>query len=124
MVENDCGEIPVVDEKTRRLEGVVTDRDLVCRVLAADKLPGSVTAREAMSSPVVTVTPETTVEACCELMETNKIRRIPVVDRDGQCCGIGSQADVPRDAPRDGAGREGVTGRDHLRLCIEQHLKA
>jgi CBS domain-containing protein len=99
MVENDCGEIPVIDESTRRLEGFVTDRDLVCRVLATDRVPGSVTAREAMSSPVVTVTPETTIAACCELMETNQIRRVPVIDSDGRCCGIVSQADVAREAP-------------------------
>src|SRR4026208_2119943 len=98
MVEHDCGEIPVIDPKTGRLEGVITDRDLVCRVIAEGKAPESVTARQGMSAAVITVTPDITVEACCEVMEVNQIRRVPVVGVDGECCGIVAQADVAREA--------------------------
>jgi YHS domain-containing protein len=43
---------------------------------------------------VVTVTPDTSVEDCCHAMETHQIRRVPVVDAGGSCCGIVSQADL------------------------------
>ena len=51
MVEADCGEIPVVDA-SNRLIGVVTDRDIVCRVVAKGKNPSAVTAQETMTQPV------------------------------------------------------------------------
>ena len=54
MVEADCGEIPVVDA-TNRLIGVITDRDIVCRVVAKGKNPTAVTASECMTEPVVCV---------------------------------------------------------------------
>jgi CBS domain-containing protein len=95
MVENDCGEIPVVDEGGA-LVGVVTDRDIACRCVAQGK-PADTPLGEIMTSSVVTVTPETSVEDCCAAMEQNQIRRVPVIDDKGKCCGIVSQADIARD---------------------------
>jgi CBS domain-containing protein len=104
MVRRDCGEIPVVEsEKTMRLVGVITDRDIVCRTLAQGKDPMGMTARECMSTPAVTVTPETRLEDCCRVMEEHRIRRVPVADRNGCCCGMVSQADIARHAPTDQA---------------------
>lgn len=93
MVERDCGEIPVLDEN-RKPVGVVTDRDITCRTVAEGKNPLELTAKDCMSSPVVTVTPETSVDDCCKAMEENQVRRVPVVDESGACCGMVSQADV------------------------------
>lgn len=93
MVECDCGEIPVADA-AKRLVGVVTDRDIVCRVVAKGKNPSAVTAGETMSQPVVAVTPDTTLDEVVAVMEENQIRRVPVVDQQGCCCGIIAQADV------------------------------
>jgi CBS-domain-containing membrane protein len=53
-----------------------------------------------MSQPVVTATPETTIEECAKLMERHQIRRLPIVDGTGACCGIVTQADLARKAPR------------------------
>lgn len=92
MVEADCGEIPVTDNN--RLVGVITDRDIVCRVVAKGKNPSAVTAAECMTEPVVTVNEDTTLEEVLSLMEDKQIRRVPVVDASGGCCGIISQADV------------------------------
>ena len=95
MVENDCGCIPVVeDEETMRPVGVVTDRDITCRCVAEGRNPLEITAGDIMSSPVVTTTPETSVEDCCGVMEENQVRRVPVVDARGGCCGIVAQADL------------------------------
>jgi len=99
MCDNDCGELPVIDsEKSRKPIGVITDRDICCRGVAAGK-SAAVEVRECMSQPVVTVTPETDLDACCRIMEENMIRRIPVVDRSGACCGMISQADIVRSLP-------------------------
>jgi CBS domain-containing protein len=93
MVECDCGEIPVVDN-ANRLIGVVTDRDIVCRIVAKGKNPSSETAQDAMTQPVVAVTADTTLDEIVAVMEENQIRRVPVVDAQGCCCGIIAQADV------------------------------
>jgi CBS domain-containing protein len=93
MVEADCGEIPVVDA-SNRLIGVVTDRDIVCRIVAKGKNPSSCCAQDAMTQPVVAVLADTTLDEIVAVMEENQIRRVPVVDSAGCCCGIVSQADV------------------------------
>ena len=93
MVEADCGEIPVTDE-SNRLVGVITDRDIVCRVVAKGKNPSAVTAAECMTQPVVVVKEESTLDEVMDVMEKNQIRRVPVIDESGACCGIISQADV------------------------------
>ena len=93
MVEADCGEIPVTDS-SNRLIGVITDRDIVCRVVAKGKNPSEVTAKECMTEPVVVVNEDTKLEDVVAVMEENQIRRVPVVDATGCCCGIISQADI------------------------------
>lgn len=93
MAKRDCGEIPLVDENRKPL-GVVTDRDMTCRTVAEGKNPLELAPRDCMSSPVVAVTPETSVDDCCKTMEDNQVRRVPVVDESGACCGMVSQADV------------------------------
>jgi len=95
MIDHDCGEIPVVENKQTKLPiGVITDRDIVCRTVARGLNPLDLTVAECMSSPCVTVTPDMSVEECSRLLEENKIRRIPVVDADGSCCGIVALADI------------------------------
>lgn len=99
LTEHDCGAMPVVDDDALpRPIGIVTDRDIVCRVVAAGEDPSLLTAGDCMSSPLITVTPITRLDVCCELMERNKVRRLVVVDEDGFCCGIVSQADIARRA--------------------------
>jgi CBS domain-containing protein len=106
MVELDCGALPVVDSRqSRRPLGVVTDRDIVCRVVAMGKNPLELTVAECMSSPAVTVTADMDVEQCCRLMAQHKLRRVVVVDADGACCGMVAQADVATKAA------EGPTAR-------------
>jgi len=95
LVDQDCGAIPVVESETGgKPLGIVTDRDIACRVIAAGKEANRLTAQDCMSSPCVTVTPETRLDDCYQKMEKNRIRRLVVVDEVGRCCGIVSQADV------------------------------
>jgi CBS domain-containing protein len=97
MAEQDCGEIPIIDNRqSNKLVGVITDRDIVCRVVADGRNPLELTARDCMSSPVLTVSSDAELEEVCRLMEQYQIRRVPVVDVRGAACGIVSQADVAR----------------------------
>ena len=95
MLDNDCGQIPVVaGNGSRKPIGVVTDRDIVVRLVAQGSDAANATAREAMSTPCVTVNCDTSVRECCEVMESNQIRRVVVVDNDGELCGIVALADL------------------------------
>jgi len=94
MVEHDCGEIPVIHGSDQRPIGVITDRDITCRAVAQGKDPQQMKARDCMSSPVLTVTPDMSLEECCRIMEEKQLRRVPVVDQRGSCCGIVAQADI------------------------------
>lgn len=110
MLDNDCGEIPVVDDfETRRLVGVVTDRDIAVRAVAEGRSPTDTKVSDVMSSSVVTARLDSSADEACELMEENQVRRIPVVDREGRCCGIVSQADI---ALRSGEKAAGEVVRD------------
>ena len=104
MADRHIGEIPVVDNnESRRLVGVVTDRDICCRAVAQGKSPSSRVV-ECMSEPVVAVTPDADIDRCRQIMEENQIRRLPVVDQQGCCCGIISQADISRVASEQDVG--------------------
>ena len=98
MVQNDCGEIPVVDASDQPI-GVVTDRDIVCRVVAQGKNPMGYTAETCMSQPVVTVPEDASLDEVVSTMEKHQIRRVPVVDERGCCAGIIAQADVAWTGP-------------------------
>lgn len=106
MVEHDCGAIPVVQsDQDRHLVGMITDRDIVCRSVAEGKNPLGLTAADCMSDTIVAVTTVTDLEDCCRIMEEHQIRRIPVVDDAGQCCGMVAQADVAQRVPGGQAAR-------------------
>ena len=96
MVDHDCGEIPVL--RDGRPVGVITDRDIAARAVAAGRNPLEMKASDLMSTPVITVKPSTDVDDCCDTMEEHQIRRVPVVDDSGSCCGMVSQADIAKHA--------------------------
>ena len=99
MVDNDCGCIPIVENEDTRLPiGMVTDRDITTRAVAMGKNPIDLTAGDLMTPSVVAVSPDTSLEECCNLMEERQIRRIAVVDNSGACCGILAQADIATNA--------------------------
>lgn len=104
MVEYDCGEIPLVESKAnKRVIGVITDRDIVCRSLGQGNNPLKLKARDCMTTPAVTATLEMMSEDCVELMEQFKIRRIPVVDDNDILCGMISMADLVMDVDEESA---------------------
>jgi CBS domain-containing protein len=93
MVEHDCGEIPVVDSSGCPI-GVITDRDICCRLVAQGIETNNARVSEFMTSPAITIRESASSDDCRETMERNMIRRVPVVDESGKCTGIVSQADI------------------------------
>lgn len=93
MVDSDCGMIPVVDEANKPI-GAVTDRDIATRIVAAGIYAGLSSAGDAMTSPVKTVTMTTSLYDATCVMEAEKIRRVIVVDGDGQLAGVAALADL------------------------------
>ena len=61
MVQNDCGEIPIVDSSDRPI-GVITDRDIVCRAVAEGKNPTGHTVENVMTQPAITVRADATID--------------------------------------------------------------
>lgn len=78
-----------------RLKGLVTDRDLVTRCLAAGRLPGNTPVREVMTSQIVSARPDMDTGAAAHLMGREQIRRLPVVEN-GRLCGMVSLGDLAR----------------------------
>lgn len=95
MKERNVGALPVVESKSsRRLVGIVTDRDLVVRVLASGRKLDSATVKEAMTPNPATGREDDEIEKAVKLMGERQIRRLPVVDADGRLTGMIAQADV------------------------------
>jgi CBS domain-containing protein len=100
MEKHGVGAIPVVSNLSDPLiEGIVTDRDVCCGVVAAAKNADAIRVWELMTPVPVTCEPEDTIEYCEDLMQENQVRRIPVVDKRGRCVGIVAQADLALRAP-------------------------
>ena len=103
MKSEDVGPLPVVEGD--RLVGMVTDRDIVLRVVAEGKDPQSATVGEIASRDLITVDPQQDLDEGLRLMAQHQVRRLPVVEEDGRLVGILAQADVARE------GRDAQSGQ-------------
>ena len=107
MKQHDVGSVPVVNNcDDRKLLGIVTDRDICIKAVAADKGTSSVKVSEVMTRALHTCNVDDPAESCEALMERYQVRRVPVIDSRGICVGIVSQADI---ALRDSAEHTGQT---------------
>ena len=79
---------------SKRLVGIVTDRDLALKVVAEGRDPQTTKVEEVMTRKVITCRADDDVENAMKAMAQYQLRRIPVVDKDGRLVGIISQADV------------------------------
>jgi len=97
MKQHDCGEIPVVASANgSALVGVVTDRDIVLRLVAKGEDLRGATAASCMTQPALSLPPDAQVSDAIEMMQAHQVRRLPVVNDDGEVCGIVAQADLAR----------------------------
>ena len=93
MKQEDCGSIPIVDDG--RLVGIVTDRDIVVRAIAAGREPKRTRISEIMSADPITVRPDDSVDDAEQAMRERQVRRLPVVE-DGRLVGIIVTAQLAR----------------------------
>jgi len=102
MADLDVGSLPICGEDNR-LKGMVSDRDIVVKVLARGDDPSSVTAGELGQGKPVTVGADDSLEEALRTMSEHQVRRLPVID--GQdLVGMLSQADLARSLPDESAG--------------------
>ena len=92
MKSEDVGSVPILEGD--RLVGMLTDRDIVVRVVAEGKDPQSTNAGDVASRDLVTIDPQQNLDEALRLMAQHQVRRLPVVEEDGRLVGILAQADV------------------------------
>jgi len=92
MLVHDCGVIPVCDDK--ELVGVITDRDIACRVVANGKPTNDLPVSEVMTRTVFTVHDDEDVQDAIDLMESKQVRRLPVLDQEEKVVGIVAPSDL------------------------------
>jgi len=92
MVDGNVGALLVMADGN--LAGIITERDYLRRVTLEGRTESETAVREIMSSPIVYVTEETTVEECMAVMTERRIRHLPVLDEEKKLAGIVSIGDV------------------------------
>jgi CBS domain-containing protein len=102
MKDENVGVVPVVEsERSKRLVGVLTDRDIAIRAVAEGRDGQSTSVGHVMTTDVRTSAPTDSVNDVMELMGREQVRRVPVVDERGALVGIVSQADIVLEAKDD-----------------------
>lgn len=105
MRDWDVGIVPIIDDPaTKRLIGVITDRDIVMRCVAPHEHVDCTVEAHMTATDLETVYPETSVEECERAMTRAQVRRLPVVDVEGRLVGMISFADLVRHVDRARAG--------------------
>ena len=92
LTRYNIGALPVCG-RDGKVCGILTDRDIVTRCLAAEKAPAVTTVREVMTRGINAVRPDMDLETAASLMRSNQIRRLPVME-DGKLCGMVSLGDL------------------------------
>src|SRR5256712_12794390 len=115
MRTRDIGSLIIVD--AGKPIGIVTERDVVTKLVAANKVPSSMRVRDIMSSPVVAVGPKEEVVQAARLMSDRKIRRLAVVDS-GKLIGVITENDIVRIWPD-----LIETTREYARLGLDEDVR-
>ena len=102
MWQRDCGVLPVMapGNGTARVVGMLTDRDICMAAYTQGRPLHDIPVATAMSQSLCSCRPTDAVEVALRVMETNQIRRLPVLDADDHLIGLLSLADVGREAAR------------------------
>ncbi len=98
MNKFDISSIIVVEEK--RPIGIVTHKDIVSKLVQARIPPDAVTAREIMSSPIITINEDSSIEEAARLMSKRRIKKLIVTKNNNELVGIITSSDLVREAPK------------------------
>jgi CBS domain-containing protein len=101
--DEDVGLAPIVEGG--KLIGMLTDRDIAIRVVAEGRDPGQVKVRDVASKQVVTIDPQQDLDEALRIMAKHQVRRLPVVEEDGQLVGVVAQADIAREGDEKKTGK-------------------
>jgi CBS domain-containing protein len=96
MREEKVGSLVIIEDGSA--VGILTEKDLMEKIVAEGKSPAKVKVQNVMSSPVVTVGPKESVAAAAKKMSSMKLRRLPVVEQ-GRLVGILTENDILRLSP-------------------------
>jgi CBS domain-containing protein len=100
MKKNSIGSVIVVDEDDRdKAKGIITERDIIHKLIASGKDVAKANASSIMSKPLRVVRPNTTLEDAAKAMKENRIKRLPVVNEDNELIGVLSEGDLMRIFP-------------------------
>jgi len=108
MRDEDAGAIPVLDGEM--LVGIVTDRDIVLRCIAEGRDPVGTTSEEILSADLITIRPNDDVDIAARVMSQRQVRRLPVVDENGNLVGMLSLGDIAVKEDGDAEGAEALQG--------------
>ena len=103
MWENDCGVLPIIKDG-QKVVGLITDRDICMAAAMRDRNPSGISVEEVMTGQVYSVEPEDNIDRALQVMQEHQIRRLPVINPEGELQGILSMNDVvlnagPADCP-------------------------
>ncbi len=90
----DCGVGSIIIVEDGRPVGIVTERDILKKVVAKNKVPAKVRLEEIMSYPLITISPTTSLREAADIMKRRGIRRLPIVDNGGNLVGIITDNDI------------------------------
>jgi CBS domain-containing protein len=103
MEQLDIGAMPICG-RDERLKGMITDRDIVVKVLAQGMDPGSTTAGTLAQERLVWIRSDAPIDQALSLMQEHKVRRLPVLDENKRLCGMLSEADIATHMPGERTG--------------------
>ena len=116
MMEYDCGALPVVDNENK-VVGMITDRDIAIAAATKARLASEIRVSEVISRKVYSAMPDEDIHTALKIMRHEKVRRLPIVNRDGMLQGILSLNDIALRA-------EEEEGRRHPELTYEGAMGA
>ncbi len=100
MKDHEVGSVIVVEgEKVHKAKGIITERDIIRKVVSEDKNAGDIKVEEVMSKPLLLIEPEASVEEAAKAMRKHRVKRLPVITKDDHLIGIVSEVDIIRIFP-------------------------
>jgi CBS domain-containing protein len=125
MWENDCGILPVIKD-ARKVVGLITDRDICMAATMRDSHPSAISVEEVMTGEVFGVEPDDNIDRALQTMQEQRVRRVPVINPEGDLEGIVSLNDVVLNAKApDGEAVDGIDYVDIVKTyqAICEHRK-
>jgi signal-transduction protein with cAMP-binding, CBS, and nucleotidyltransferase domain len=120
MEDSGCGTLAVVDSRAR-ISGILTDRDIALAIGTTSDHPTQIPVTKVMTQPVYTCTADETIAAAVERMADARVRRLPVVDDEGQVQGLVSIDDIVLWAVPSGGVKPKAVLKALRRICAAHH---